>query len=104
MIFFYFQASIAGARARLVGFSTEAQFLAYFTPRRSTHNVFEAACDDTEGRYTPMPVGWAGGQEALYPICEHGLSLDLCSGPNHYMTADQERAMNWQYADAPSGF
>jgi hypothetical protein len=31
----------------------------------------------------------------LYPSCEHGLSADLCMGPNHYPTADQERAMGW---------
>jgi hypothetical protein len=33
--------------------------------------------------------------ELLYPHCEHGLSADLCYGPNHYPTADQEREMGW---------
>lgn len=33
--------------------------------------------------------------EILYPHCEHGLSADLCMGPNHYPTAEQEREMGW---------
>lgn len=102
MIFLYSQAN--GARARLVGFSTEAQLLAYVTPRRRTHHVWEAAADDKDDRYAPMPVAWAAAQDLLYPTCEHGLSLELCHGPDHYMSADQERAMGWEYADAPSGF
>lgn len=31
----------------------------------------------------------------LYPTCEHGLSLQLCSGPSHYLTYDQERERGW---------
>lgn len=30
---------------------------------------------------------------ALDPACEHGLSLRLCMGPNHYPTNEQEMAM-----------
>lgn len=30
--------------------------------------------------------------EFLYPTCEHGMSLQLCAGPDHFPTADQERA------------
>lgn len=104
MIFFYFHECVSGARARLVGFSTEAQFLAYFTPRRSTHNVYEAAEGDTEGRYTAMPTEWAEAMDALYPLCEHQMSLQSCYGPDHFMSAAQEQAMDWQYADAPAGF
>jgi hypothetical protein len=28
----------------------------------------------------------------LYPTCEHGLSLDLCYGPQHYPYDEDERA------------
>lgn len=31
--------------------------------------------------------------EYLYPQCDHGMSLDLCMGPDHFMTRDQERMM-----------
>jgi hypothetical protein len=31
----------------------------------------------------------------LYPTCEHGMSLELCCGPDHFMSAEQERAMGW---------
>jgi hypothetical protein len=31
----------------------------------------------------------------LYPTCEHGMSLELCSGPEHFLSAEQERAMGW---------
>ncbi len=28
----------------------------------------------------------------LYPTCEHGLSLELCAGPQHYPYDEDERA------------
>ena len=33
--------------------------------------------------------------DALYPTCEHGMSLALCCGPDHFPSAAQERAMGW---------
>lgn len=96
MIFFFLQAN--GARARKVGFSTEAQALTYLRRFSGTHHISEAAADDQE-RYAPMPTSWTLVQDLVYPMCEHGLSLDLCHGPQHYMSADQERAMDFQYAD-----
>jgi hypothetical protein len=30
--------------------------------------------------------------DLLYPTCEHGLSLALCAGPQHYPYDDEERA------------
>jgi len=30
--------------------------------------------------------------EHLYPTCEHGMSADLCMGPDHFMSRDQETA------------
>lgn len=33
--------------------------------------------------------------DRLYPQCDHGLALDLCMGPDHYPTYEQERAMGW---------
>jgi hypothetical protein len=34
-------------------------------------------------------VGWPETEKVLYPECEHGLSLWLCAGPEHY-PADAE--------------
>ena len=31
----------------------------------------------------------------LYPQCEHGMSADLCMGPGHFMSREQEMAMGW---------
>lgn len=38
---------------------------------------------------------WPKVVELLYPLCEHGLSADLCMGPDHYMTREQEIARGW---------
>jgi hypothetical protein len=33
--------------------------------------------------------------EIFYPTCEHGMSADLCMGPDHYPTREQEMQMGW---------
>lgn len=87
----------AERRGYLVTFSTEAQALAFLKPRMSTHAWWEL-----EGG--SVSADWHELLDFLYPTCEHGLSADLCEGPNHYMSAAQEQAMGWDYSDAPSGF
>jgi hypothetical protein len=80
-----------------VTFSTQTQAIEFLTRRMDgNHNFWE-----TTGS---VPGTWMKLIEFMHPQCEHGLSLDLCYGPNHYMSADQERAMGWGYVDAPSGF
>ncbi len=32
----------------------------------------------------PVPAGWDSLLAVLYPECEHGLSAQLCHGPDHY--------------------
>lgn len=44
---------------------------------------------------SPVPGQWDALYHLLFPTCEHGMSADLCWGPNHYPTADEERAMGW---------
>ena len=97
----------AERRGYNVTFSTEDQALAFLAPKASTHTWWELGADgqpEGQDNAPSIPATWTRLLEFLYPVCEHGLSADLCYGPNHYMTADQERAMDWQYADAPSGF
>lgn len=84
-------------RAFRVTFSTEAQAIDFLSCRTSTHNWEEIGTGS-------VPAHWTALLDFLYPVCEHGLSLDLCYGLNHYMSVEQEEAMGWQYADAPSGF
>jgi hypothetical protein len=83
-------------------FSTEAQALEFLARRGSSHAFWELNTEnDGPGS---VPATWTQLLDYLYPTCEHGLSLDLCHGPDHYMSASQERAMDFQYADAPAGF
>jgi len=93
----------AERRGYKVTFSNEEQAIAFLTPKTSTHTWWEISAEDHTGTGS-VPMSWTKLQDFLYPACEHGLSLDLCSGPNHYMTADQEQAMGWDYSDAPAGF
>jgi hypothetical protein len=100
MIFFYIQQGTE-SRARRVGFSTEPQALAYLRRFVGAAHVYEAAVDnhDKGSSYADIPQDWTLVWDLVHPLCEHGLSLDLCHGPQHYMSADQERAMDFQYAD-----
>jgi hypothetical protein len=93
----------AARRAYRVTFSTEAQAIAFLSARTSTHNWDEIPDVFWPGSGS-VPSTWRALLDYLYPMCEHGLSESNCYGPNHYMTAAQEEAMDWQYADAPSGF
>lgn len=63
--------------------ATAAAFIAARTSYTAIEEVGDAECDD----YAAWPLTYA----ALYPECEHGLSLRLCEGPMHYMSAAQER-------------
>lgn len=78
-------------------FSTEDQAIAFLSARNSTHARWESESN-------PVPLTWTKLIDFLYPTCEHGMMADQCYGPNHFMDADQERAMNWDYSDAPSGW
>lgn len=86
-------------------FTTEDQAIAFLTAKRATknHTWWELGAEDHTGTGS-VPATWTRLVDFLYPTCEHGLSLELCYGPNHYMSAAQEQAMDWQYSDAPSGF
>jgi hypothetical protein len=93
----------AARRAYRATFSTQAQAIAFLSARTATHNWDEIPGLHGEGLGS-VPAEWTELLDYLYPICEHGLSLDLCNGPMHYMSAAEEQAMDFQYADAPSGF
>lgn len=84
-------------RSYIARFTTEDQAITFLERKVSTHAPFEIKAE-------PIPAEAQKLLEWMYPICEHGLSADLCEGPNHYMTAAQEQAMGWDYSDAPAGF
>ena len=84
-------------RSYLATFSTEEQAVAFIIRKSTGHAFFEV--DEH-----PLPQDWTELLETLYPTCEHGMSESSCYGPDHFMSAAQEQAMGWQYADAPAGF
>lgn len=68
-----------GSMTRVV-FSDDATAADYIT--RKGYLVLEPDTDD-EGN-PAIPEGWDLTVGALFPVCEHGLSLRLCAGPGHY--------------------
>jgi hypothetical protein len=54
---------------------------------------YHVACIDEEAS-TPGVLGEALA-EYFFPTCEHGMSAQLCYGPNHYPSAAEEMAMGW---------
>jgi hypothetical protein len=70
----------AERRSYYATFSTEAQALAFLEPRGWTHAYWPATDADTD----LVEQNWPTLADRLWPICEHGLSLQLCSGPNHF--------------------
>jgi hypothetical protein len=93
----------AARRAYKVTFSTQEQAIAFLSARTATHNWDEIPDVFWPGSGS-VPADWHELLAYLYPTCEHGMSADLCYGPDHFMSAAQEEAMDWQYADAPAGF
>ena len=71
--------------------ATAAEFV---TRKRSTSTVRFA---DTMGDVSPIHFPLTDA--AMNPLCEHGMTLQNCYGPDHYMSAAQEMAMGWEYAD-----
>lgn len=84
-------------RSYLATFATQEQAVE-FIARKSSNHAFR----ELDGQ--PVPADWKALLEALHPTCEHGMSESSCYGPDHFMSAAQEQAMGWQYADAPAGF
>lgn len=85
-----------GARVKITIASTpEADKAAAAFLARVTH--YEFGQDNyhvTEPGEDNNPYGDAM-TELLYPTCEHGMSAQLCMGPMHFMSYEQERAMGW---------
>lgn len=71
-------------------FANDEQALAFCQARVATH-VFHELEDH------PLPEHCSMELYALvYPKCEHGLSLDLCAGPQHYpYDEDELRGMRY---------
>ncbi|AVD99370.1 hypothetical protein SEA_BILLNYE_198 [Streptomyces phage BillNye] len=78
-----FEASADGGwhyfTVRFLGGNLDARAANYV--KRNVHLVFLIDDDQLDGH--PLL------QEALYPSCEHGLSLSLCAGPGHYPMDNQ---------------
>ena len=59
---------------------TDAVAAAFITDRGSYAAI---SVDDPGGPHNPLD-GWPLTEAVLHPECEHGLSLALCAGPEHY--------------------
>lgn len=93
--------SVCGSHSYRATFHRECDVID-FIQRRMAVNESLAAAGTYSGGYSwspvedcPLPESWEALDRLLFPTCEHGLSADLCWGPNHYPTADEERAMGW---------
>lgn len=69
-------AETRGARY-IARFATDAQGAAFVKAKSSGYALSEIEED-------PIEDGAVLTLAALYPECEHGLSLQLCAGPGHY--------------------
>jgi len=74
-------------RVTFTGPDAEAWALAYMAARPGFY-FNEVSCAPVSRRFRAV-------HERLYPVCEHGMSADLCMGPDHFMSAAQEAAMGW---------
>jgi hypothetical protein len=88
--------------ATFTGPRADALAVAFIEERSSTHAFAFVLCDgcsrdgrcDGTGQCAPgvldaFPATFA----TLYPTCEHGMGGRLCMGPDHFMSAEQERAL-----------
>ena len=86
-----------GYRVTFEGPDAEDRAIAFLKDRSSTgryavghqfgnHNWWEDDDDPIDEQYTRLI-------DFLYPLCEHQMSADNCHGPDHFMSADQERAL-----------
>lgn len=76
---------VADRRSYVAKFATEAQALA-FAERKSaddSHYIYEL-------EMYPCPESCPALMDYLRPRCEHGMSAQLCEGPEHFMTREQE--------------
>jgi hypothetical protein len=74
-------------RVTFTGRDAQAWALAYMTARPDYY-FNEVPCAPVSRKFRDVLT-------RLYPTCEHGMSLDLCEGPGHYMSRDQEMARGW---------
>lgn len=71
-------------KVTFTGPNADARAAAFIEGRSSTC-AFELWDDETDMVLFPLTA------EALWPTCEHGLSLALCAGPGHYPMEDEDR-------------
>jgi hypothetical protein len=86
-------------RSYFVTFATEDQAIDFLARRTPT------AIDIKTGTYgnhawfelenEPIPATCTRLLEVIYPTCSHGMSAELCEGPEHFLSAAQEREPGW---------
>jgi len=82
-------------RSYTAEFASGDQAVAFMTRNAANHSITEMEDRPVAPMYGPVTPDVIRLLDALYPQCEHGLSLELCYGPQHYPSADDERAMGW---------
>lgn len=63
-------------------------------PRPDGEKYHVACLDPQQTEDNSAPLGEALAAY-LFPTCEHGMSAQLCYGPDHYPSAAEEMAMGW---------
>lgn len=76
-------------RVTFEGPNADAHAATYVT----THGHLVIEPDTGDDGYPAIPEGFDALIGALFPLCEHQMSLSLCMGPDHFPTAAQERAL-----------
>lgn len=88
MIVLYVQNCTTNVHYRTIfqGDKAESRAISFIESRKMTHVIYE----DEE---FPISPSFRDLLDKLYPTCEHGMSLSLCMGPEHYPTREQEMMM-----------
>ena len=76
-----------------ITFATEDAALAFMD--RTQYGTGATLFITGEDHDNPIPAEYTRLIERIHPTCEHGMNAHNCYGPDHFMSAEQERAMGW---------
>lgn len=83
-------------RSYLVTFYRECDAVAYIRRHQEANEaladagVFSGGYAWSPVEDSPIPDRWDALYHMLAPTCEHGMSADLCMGPDHYPSREWE--------------
>jgi hypothetical protein len=77
-------------KVTFTGRNAEDMALEFMSRRSATHSFAEDEDHNTESL-----AQYPRYADRMFPSCEHGMSADLCEGPEHYATDAQEMGWGW---------